>query len=191
MSKAIVIKDLDASGSPLGKINFVIEPQDLTSQIKWMGLNAGQSECRLFSFTNSTSPIGELVQWTADIPIQFISYGGSIGFLDVTQFQGATIELRSYPYNVGDNRYYHICFANAVSDEGTTPIVDEGLDIIPMSATTHNNAIHTIYVYKDAATSDQMRTVQLVVPTVASGRVYFIFTNVTKETEFSGYVKIV
>lgn len=191
-SKAIIIKGIDASASPFGKINFVVEPQDLTSRVKWMGLIGGQAKCRLFTLTRNITGVDKLLEYKADIPISFISYGGSVGFLDVTEFQGATLELNSFPYTTGDNAYFHICFANALSDNGITPIVDEGLDIIPMSAKNHDNAVHTIAIYRDSKSSTvERRTVQLTVPTVSSGNVYFVFTQVSNETEFSGYVKIV
>lgn len=191
MSKAIIFKGLDASGSPLGRINFVIEPRDLTSQIKWMGFIGGQKEIRFFK-VKDTDTINTLVPYAADTPIEQISYGTSVGFIDVTAFQGATLELYSHPWNIGDNRYFNICFADALSDNGTTPIVDEGIEIIPMSAANHDHAIHTISVYSDSTNSKEtMRTVQFTIPTVETGNVYFCFIENSLETTFSGYLKIV
>lgn len=189
MSKAIIIKGIDASSSPLGQITFVAPEVDLTSQIKWMGLVGGQQKFRIFTTAKGTTT-GSLVPATVDATLQY-NLGGSVGFVDVTDYQGSTLELNSYPYNSGDNRYFHICFADAVSDNGTKPITDEGLEIIPMSKAEHANAIHTIAIYRDAESSTTTRrSIQLTVPTVASGNVYFIFTNASTETEFSGYVKI-
>ena len=68
MSKAIIIKGLNASGSPLGRITFEVEPQDLTSQIKWMGLIGGQAKCRFFSTKNS-STVDQLVAYEKDVPL--------------------------------------------------------------------------------------------------------------------------
>lgn len=195
MSKAIIIKGIDASGSPLGKINFVIEPQDLTSKIKWMGLIGGQSKCRFFQTERNSLPGDTLVSSNKDIPLQFISYGTSVGFIDLTEFQGATIELKSHPWNVsGDRRYFGLCFANAISDDGVTPIVDEGIEIVPMpySSTGYANAIHAISVYRDSNSStEEMRIVQLTVPTVESGNVYLVFNENSDDTTFAGYLKIV
>lgn len=191
MSKAVVFKGIDASGSPLGKINFVIEPQNLTSQIKWMGLIGGQSKMRFFK-TKSTSTVDTLVSYATNVDLQQIQYGTSVGFIDVTAFQGATLELCSHPWHPGDNRYFSICFADALSDDGVTPIVDEGIEVIPMSAANHSNAIHTISVYSDSVNSkDTLRTVQFTVPTVNSGNVYFCFIENSDETTFGGYLKIV
>lgn len=191
MSKAVIFKGLDASGSPLGKIKFVLEPQDLTSQIKWMGLIGGQTKIRFFQ-TRNTPTTDTLVPYVANVPIQQITYGTSVGFIDVTAFQGATLELCSHPWNIGDNRYFNICFADALSDDGATPIVDEGIEVIPMSAANHSNAIHTISVYSDSVNSkDTLRTMQCTVPMVNSGNVYFCFIENSEETTFSGYLKIV
>lgn len=191
MSKAIIIKGLDASGSPLGRITFEHEPQDLTSQIKWMGLIGGQNKCRFFA-TKRNSIVDQLVAYEKNVPLQFISYGTSVGFVDLTEFQGATIELQSHPWNVGDNAYFGLCFANALSDNGTTPITDEGIGIIPMSAANHDNAIHTISVYTYAsASTTQMRTVQFTVPTVETGSVYLCFIENSEDTTFAGYLKTI
>lgn len=188
MSKAIIIKGIDASSSPLGQITFVAQEVDLTSQIKWMGLIGGQSKMRFFK-TKSNSVVDTLVPYETNVPMQTL--GGSIGFIDVTEFQGATLELCSHPWNVGDNRYFNICFADALSDDGVIPIVDEGIEVIPMTAAEHSNAIHTISVYSDSVNSkDTLRTVQFTVPTVNSGKVYFCFIENSAETTFGGYVKI-
>lgn len=199
-SKAIVIKGLDASGSPLGKINFVVEPQDLTSQIKWEGKIAGKTTpARIFE----TQGYPSIKTYTN---LQYISYGGSVGILDVTEFQGATIEIKCYPaYStapVEDGRassgYVMNLFASAISKTASSaptsenPMEDEGLSIIPVGTNvTYFTQKLSVFNMANAASSETQVTKQVVVPTVSSGHVYLIFTNNSKETEFSGYVKTI
>ena len=197
MSKALVIKGLDASGSPLGKINFVTEPQDLTSQIKWMGKIAGENTpARMFSQQGYQA----ILTYCA---LDYSRYGGSVGVLDVTEFQGATIEIQCYPAYFGDvadgvksNNYVLNLFASAISATASeaptpaSPMVDEGLSIIPVGhGVTYFSQKLSVFNMASAASTEVLATKQVTVPTVASGHVYLIFTNNSQETEFSGYVK--
>lgn len=199
MSKAVVFKGLDASGSPLGKIKFVFEPQDLTSKIKWMGKIAGEeTPARMFALQG----YGAINTYDT---LQYISYGGSVGVLDVTEFQGATIEIQCYPAwfgNVQDgvpsNNYVLNLFASAISKTASAapteenPMVDEGLSIIPVGTNvTYFCQKLSVFNMASEASEEVLATKQLTVPMVTSGKVYLIFTNNNKETEFSGYVKIV
>lgn len=199
MSKAIIIKGLDASDSPLGRIKFVIEPQDLTSKIKWMGKIAGEAlPARMFA----TQGYPSIVTYSS---LQYISYGGSVGVLDVTEFQGATIEVQCYPCWYGDvadgvASKHNVCnlFASAISKTASAaptednPMVDEGLSIIPVGENvTYFCQKLSVFNMASALSEEVLATKQLTVPMVASGKVYLIFTNQSKETEFSGYVKIV
>lgn len=200
MSKALVIKGLDASGSPLGKINFVIEPQDLTSQIKWEGRIAGyNSNARIFTVQGYSGGI------KAYTNLSYSNYGGSVGILDVTEFQGATIEIKCYPMSFGEvkdgtpsNNYVCNLFASAISKTQETeptvadPIIDEGINIIPIGS-SRSYFCQKLSVFNMASTSstEEQAIKQLTVPSVASGHIYLIFTNNNPETTFSGYVKII
>lgn len=197
MSKAVIIKGIDASGSPLGKIKFVFEPQDLTSKIKWMGKIAGEAQpARMFALHGYSS----IATYSS---LQY-KYGGSVGVLDVTEFQGATIEVQCYPMwygnvqdGVGSNNYVCNLFASAISKTASTapteesPMVDEGLSIIPVGTNvTYFCQKLSVFNMASEASEEVLTTKQLTVPTVTSGKVYLIFSNNNKETEFSGYVKI-
>lgn len=196
-SKAIVIKGLDASGSPLGKINFVVPPQDLTSQIKWMGKLAGENTpARMFSQQGYQA----ILTYCA---LDYSRYGGSVGVLDVTDFQGATIEIKCYPAFFGEvadgvksNNYVVNLFASAISATASeaptseSPMVDEGLSIIPVGhGVTYFCEKLSVFNMASAASTEVLATKQVTVPTVSSGHVYLLFTNNNEETTFSGYVK--
>ena len=198
MSKAVIIKGIDASGSPLGKIKFVIEPQDLTSKIKWMGKIAGETTpARIFCLQGYP----KLYTYST---LQYIGSGGSVGVLDVTAFQGATIEIKCYPLFSGEvkdgtpsKNYVCNLFASAISKTASVapteenPMVDEGLSIIPVGKdVTYFCQKLSVFNMASASSEEVLATKQLTVPTVTSGKVYLIFSNNSKETEFSGYVKI-
>lgn len=200
MSKALVIKGLDASGSPLGKINFVIEPQDLTSQIKWEGRIAGyNSGARIFIIQGYSGGIKAYANLSYD------KYGGSVGILDVTEFQGATIEIKCYPMFYGEvkdgtpsNKYVCNLFASAISKTQETeptaqnPITDEGISIIPIGASrTYFCQKLSVFNMASESSTEEQAIKQLTVPSVGSGHIYLIFTNNNPETEFSGYVKTI
>lgn len=200
MSKALVIKGLDASGSPLGKINFVVEPQDLTSQIKWEGKLGGfNTAARIFTIQGYSGGIN------AYAGLFYSAAKGSVGVLDVTEFQGATIEIKCYPLYIGDvadgvrsNNYVCNLFASAISKTQNTeptfenPIVDEGISIIPIgSSRDYFCQKLSVFNMASASSTEEQAIKQLTVPSVASGHIYLIFTNNNPETEFSGYVKVV
>lgn len=198
MSKAIIIKGLDASGSPLGKINFVVEPQDLTSQIKWEGKLGGfNTAARMFT-------IHGYPRIDAYAGLSYGAAKGSVGVLDVTEFQGATIEIKCYPLTIGEvqdgkpsNNYVCNLFASAISKTQETaptvdnPIIDEGISIIPIGS-SRNYFCQKLSVFNmaSASSTEEQAIKQLTVPSVASGHVYLIFSNNNPETTFSGYVKI-
>lgn len=200
MSKALVIKGLDASGSPLGKINFVIEPQDLTSQIKWEGKLGGfNTAARIFTLQGYSGGI------KAYAGLFYNNANGSVGVLDVTEFQGATIEIKCYPLDFGEvkdgtpsNHYVCNLFASAISKTQETeptvadPIIDEGISIIPIgSSRSYFCQKLSVFNMASASSTEEQAIKQLTVPSVASGHIYLIFTNNNPETEFSGYVKVV
>lgn len=199
MSKAVIIKGIDASGSPLGKIKFVLEPQDLTSKIKWMGKIAGETPARIFCIQ------GYPTIYTYST-LQYINnIGGSVGVLDVTKFQGATIEIKCYPLYSGEvkdgtpsKNYVCNLFASAISKTASVapteenPMVDEGLSIIPVGKNvTYFCQKLSVFNMASDESEEVLATKQLTIPTVTSGKVYLIFSNNNKETEFSGYVKII
>lgn len=199
MSKALVIKGLDASGSPLGKINFVIEPQDLTSQIKWEGKLGGfNTAARIFTLQGYRGI-------KAYAGLVYNNANGSVGVLDVTEFQGATIEIKCYPLAFGEvkdgtpsNNYVCNLFASAISKTQETvptvadPIIDEGISIIPIGSSREYFCQKlSVFNMASASSTETQAIKQLTVPTVSSGHIYLIFTNNNPETEFSGYVKVV
>lgn len=198
MSKAIIIKGIDASGSPLGKIKFAFEPQDLTSKIKWMGKIAGEATpARIFCLQGYP-------QLKTYSTLQYINAGGSVGVLDVTEFQGATIEIKCYPLYSGEvkdgtpsNNYVCNLFASAISKTTSAaptkenPMVDEGLSIIPVGKdVTYFCQKLSVFNMASDSSEEVLATKQITIPIVTRGRVYLIFSNNSKETEFSGYVKI-